>query len=163
MAAKEQLGDAHALDNNIVAMSNPDGRAALEAGTVDFQVASSSNLEKEYANEALHEVEAIDSVWPAGTEVYDKNKEVYDAVCKAVDEACQLIESNDSKAIEALAATEEVEPAKMEEWLKDEHFVYSTECKGIMQIARFMQENDFVEKEVPTEFSKLAFDNVKGN
>ena len=41
MAAKEQLGDAHALDENISAMSHPDGMTALLSGSVDCQLTTS--------------------------------------------------------------------------------------------------------------------------
>lgn len=38
MLALHDLGDAHALDNNIIAMSHPDGMTALISGAVDCQL-----------------------------------------------------------------------------------------------------------------------------
>ena len=39
---------------------------------------------------------------------------------------------------------------------------YSTETKGVYDLAVFMAENGFIEK-APEEFSDLVFDNVSGN
>ena len=38
MLAKQELGDAHALDNNLVTMSHPDGMTALMSGSVACQL-----------------------------------------------------------------------------------------------------------------------------
>ena len=51
----------------------------------------------------------------------------------------------------------------MEKWLTDKDCVYSTETKGVMDMANFMAEEGFLENEGPKDFSDLAFDNVKGN
>ena len=62
-----------------------------------------------------------------------------------------------------LCEGEEVDAATMEKWLTDEDCVYSTETKGVMDMANFMAEEGFLENEGPKTFSDLAFDNVKGN
>ena len=82
MAAKEQLGDAHALDNNIAAMAHPDGMTALLNGSVKCQLTTSPFVFKEAKEEGISEVDAIESVWPEGnsfivavasTDLHDNN------------------------------------------------------------------------------------------
>ena len=46
MLAKEELGDAHALDNNLVAMSHPDGMTALMSGSVACQLTTAPYIFK---------------------------------------------------------------------------------------------------------------------
>ena len=53
MAAKEQLGDAHALDNNIAAMAHPDGMTALLSGSVKCQLTTSPFVFKEAEKEDM--------------------------------------------------------------------------------------------------------------
>ena len=172
MAAKEQLGDAHALDNNIVAMSHPDGMSALLSGSVDCQLTTSPYVFKEAAETGISEVEALESVWPSGnsfivavasTSLQEENPELYDAVVKAFDDAIEFLNSNTKEAAEMLCEAEDVDAATMEKWLKDKDCVYSTETKGLMDFANFMSDNGFLENDGPKDISDLVFDNVKGN
>lgn len=172
MAAKEQLGDAHALDNNIVAMAHPDGMAALIAGSVECQLTTSPYVFKEEKEDGISEVEALQSVWPSGnsfivgvasTELKEKNPELYDAVVAAMEEAIKYLNENKEEAAEMLCGNEDVDAATMLQWLNDESCVYTTETKGVMDFANFMAENGFLENDGPKALSDLAFDNVKGN
>lgn len=172
MAAKEQLGDAHALDDNITAMAHPDGMNALEAGSVECQLTTSPYLFKEAKMDGIHEVEALDSVWPDGnsfivmlgtTDIEEKNPELYKAVCDGMQDAIDWINDNKDDAAELLCEDEDTDAKTMKSWLSDPACVYSTKCTGVMDFAKFMDENDFLEKDGPKSFSDLAFDNVKGN
>ena len=172
MAAEEQLGDAHALDNNIVAMAHPDGMSSLLSGSVECHLTTSPYVYKEAAEEGIHEVEALESVWPDGnsfilmmasTDLYENDPELYQAVLSALEEAITWINENKEEAAEMLCEAEDVDAATMLEWLNDPACVYSTETKGVMDMANFMAENDFLENEGPSSMSDLAFDNVVGN
>ena len=66
MAAEEQLGDAHALDNNIVAMAHPDGMTSLLSGSVECHLTTSPYVFKEAEEDGIYEVEGLESVWPDG-------------------------------------------------------------------------------------------------
>ena len=165
MAAKEQLGDAHALDENIAAMAHPDGMSSLISGSVDCHLTTSPYVFKEAE-------EALESVWPSGnsfivavasTDLQENNPELYDAVVAALAEAIDYINNNTAEAAEMLCEAEDVDAATMEKWLTDKDCVYSTETKGVMDMANFMAEEGFLENEGPKDFSDLAFDNVKGN
>lgn len=172
MAAKEQLGDAHALDNNIVAMAHPDGMAALLSGSVECQLTTSPYVFKEAEEEGISEVEGLESVWPSGnsfivavasTSLKEENPELYDAVINAISDAIDYLNNNPEEAAEMLCENEDVDAATMREWLEDEDCVYSMETKGVMDFANFMAENDFLENDGPESFSDLAFDNVEGD
>ena len=154
MAAEAELGDAHALDNNIVAMSHPDGMSSLLSGSVECQLTTSPYVYKEAAEEGIHEVEGLESVWPDGnsfivmmasTDLYEKNPELYQAVVSALEEAITWINENKEEAAEMLCEAEDVDAQTMLEWLNDPACVYSTETKGVMDMAEFMSENDFLE------------------
>ena len=172
MAAKEQLGDAHALDENIAAMAHPDGMSSLISGSVDCHLTTSPYVFKEAEEDGITEVEALESVWPSGnsfivavasTDLQEDNPELYDAVVAALAEAIDYINNNTAEAAEMLCEAEDVDAATMEKWLTDKDCVYSTETKGVMDMANFMAEEGFLENEGPKDFSDLAFDNVKGN
>ena len=172
MACEKELGDAHALDNNIVAMAHPDGMSALISGSVDCQLTTSPYVFKEAAEEGISEVEALDSVWPDGnsfivamasTKLYEENPELYDAVVKALAEAIDYINNNKEEAAKMLCEAEEVDAETMLAWLNDPACVYTTETKGVLEMATFMAENGFLEGDAPEAISDLAFDNVKGN
>ena len=172
MAAEDQLGDAHALDNNIVAMAHPDGMSSLLSGSVECHLTTSPYVYKEAAEDGIHEVEALESVWPDGnsfilmmasTDLYENDPELYEAVLNALEEAITWINENKEEAAQMLCEAEDVDAATMLEWLNDPACVYSTETRGVMDMADFMAENDFLENEGPSSMSDLAFDNVVGN
>ena len=128
MAAEAELGDAHALDNNIVAMSHPDGMSSLLSGSVECQLTTSPYVYKEAAEEGIHEVEGLESVWPDGnsfivmmasTDLYEKNPELYQAVVSALEEAITWINENKEEAAEMLCEAEDVDAQTMLEWLND--------------------------------------------
>ncbi len=172
MAADAELGDAHALDNNIVAMAHPDGMSALLSGSVDCQLTTSPYVFKEAAEDGISEVEGLESVWPDGNsfilmvasnDLYEENPELYQAVVSALEEAVSWINENKEEAAEMLCEAEDVDAETMLSWLNDPACVYSTETKGVMDMASFMDENGFLENEGPESMSDLAFDNVEGN
>ena len=99
----------------------------------------------------------------ASTDLYENDPELYQAVLSALEEAITWINENKEEAAEMLCEAEDVDAATMLEWLNDPACVYSTETKGVMDMANFMAENDFLENEGPSSMSDLAFDNVVGN
>lgn len=171
MAAQSELGDAHALDNNIVAMSHPDGMTALVSGAVECQLTTSPYLFREAEYDNLHMISSIEAVWPkdnsfivgvASTALKEGNPELYDALVAAMAEATAYIEENPEKAAALLAPNEEVDEATMLAWLSDPACNYFTDLRGVMDMANFMVEAGFIEKG-PSQISDLAYENVTGN
>ena len=172
MAAKEQLGDAHALDNNIAAMAHPDGMTALLNGSVKCQLTTSPFVFKEAEEEGISEVEAIESVWPEGnsfivavasTDLHDNNPELYDAVLAAFNDAIAFMNDDPEAAAEMLCGDEDVDAATYLEWLNDPACSYSTNLTGVSTMAKFMTEEGFLEDVQFDDISQLVYEGVEGN
>lgn len=171
MAAQEQLGDARALDNNIAVMAHPDGMSSLISGSISLHLTTAPYVQQEEA-EGMTEVEALGSVWPEGNsfivavasnQLKEENPELYDAVVAALAEAIDYINNNKETVAEDLCESYDVDAETMLAWLNDPACGYSTETKGVLDMAAFMAEFGFLEMQPPTELSHLAFDNVTGN
>ena len=170
MASENELGDAHALDKNIQAMSHPDGMTALVSGAVECQLTTSPYLFREAEYDDLHMISSIEDVWPQGntfivgmasTKLYEENPELYNAVVAAMDEAIIYLNENREAAAQMLCGNENVTAEVMLEWLSDPACGYNPELQGVMDMAQFMTDNDFISKG-PTDISDIAYDNVKG-
>jgi len=154
MLAKEELGDAHALDKNIVAMSHPDGMAALLAGSVDCQLTTSPYIYQEKEAGTVTEVAGLEKVWPDGNafivgliseECETENPELYAAIMDATKEAMTFINENPKEAAVILAEKMDVTAEQVEEWLSDPACVYDMELPGVTDMADFMEKEGFLE------------------
>lgn len=170
MACEKELGDAHALDNNIVKMAHAEGFAALEAGTYKLHLTSSPYINRERENEAYSEIKAVNEIWPDGntflvalatTKLQSENEELFNAVTEAFEEAIKFINENDQETAEIVAdkLDQDVETTLVD--LQDETSMFFGELKGATQMAEFMHRAEFMESEVT--FEELTFSNVKGN
>ncbi len=161
--------DPHALDSNIVAMKHPDGKASVESGSIPCHLTSSPYIYQERENETLHEIPGVNEVCTledsfivgvASETLYEQDKELYQAVCDAMATSIDYINGNKA---EAAALTCEFNGNDVDTELKYmEQGYYSTETKGVYDLAVFMAENGFIET-TPKDFYDLAFENVKGN
>ena len=170
MASENELGDAHALDHNIQAMSHPDGMTALVSGSVECQLTTSPYLFREAEYDNLHMISSIEEVWPNGntfivgmasTTLYEDNPELYHAVVAAMDEAIVYLNENKEAAAEMLCGNENVTKEVMLEWLSDPACGYSPKLQGVMDMAQFMTDNGFIPKG-PADIADIAYDNVEG-
>ena len=155
MFAQEELGDAKALDNNIVAMSHPDGMAALLAGSVDCQLTTAPYIYEEEKTEGIHEVKGLEKVWPDGNafivgliseECYENQPEVYEAIVAATQEAMDYINNNQQEAAAILAEKQNVSTEEMMEWLQKPGCVFDMNLDGVMNTANFMAESGFIQE-----------------
>lgn len=171
MKAKQELGDAHALDENITPMAHPDGMAALLSDSVPLQLTTSPYTFKEEAEGGISEVGTLTDVWPEGNSfivlcaaqsLHDDNPELYEAICSALQDAITWINENPQEAAELLCEDEDVDADTMLSWLEDSACVYDTELKGVMDFADFMAKEGFLEVDGAESISDLAYDNVKG-
>lgn len=169
MMAEKELGDAHALDENIVAMSHPDGMSALLAGSVDCQLTTSPYIYQEQNEDNIHEVEGLDEVWPDGNafivglisdEYYEEHPEVYEAIVAATEEAMEYINTNKDEVAEILAETQEVTKEEMSEWLSDPACTFDMKLPGIMDMAEFMEEYEFIEN-APESFESITTESAR--
>lgn len=165
MAAEQVLGDAHALDNNIVNMSHPDGMQALLSGTVPAQLTTSPFFFKELESGNVHEIKEVADAFPedtsiiigaASTKLYEERKEVYDALTAAVEEAMTFLNENTEEAATLLCEKEAVTPEKMKEYLTSEGSSYDRVPKGVLEIGAFMERAGFMEK-APSSYAEICF------
>lgn len=164
MFAQEELGDAKALDNNIVAMSHPDGMAALLAGSVDCQLTTAPYIYEEEKMEGIREVKGLEKVWPDGNafivglisdECYENQPEVYNAIVAATKEAMDYINNNKEDAAAILAQKQDVSTEEMMKWLQEPGCAFDMNLNGVMDTANFMAENGFVES-APESFEAIT-------
>ena len=164
MLCEQELGDAHALDNNLVAMAHPDGMAALLAGSVDCQLTTAPYIYEEAKTEGIHEVEGLEKVWPDGStftiglvsnDCYENRPDVYEAIVAATQEAMDYINNNQQEAAAVLAEKQEVAAEDMLSWMQDPGCVYDMKLGGVMNTANFMAENGFID-EAPASFEDIT-------
>ena len=155
MLAQDELGDAKALDSNLVAMAHPDGMAALLAGSVDCQLTTAPYIYEEEKAEGIHEVKGLEKVWPDGNafivglvseDCYENQPEVYEAIVAATQEAIDYINNNQQDAATVLAQKQDVTPEEMMEWLQKPGCVFDMKLDGVMNTANFMAESGFIEE-----------------
>ena len=169
MLAKQELGDAHALDNNLVTMSHPDGMTALMSGSVACQLTTAPYIFKAKEQDNIKEAESLDSVWPEGNafivglvsdDLYENQPEIYQAVVDATQEAMDYINNNQEEAANILCKKEDVTAETMQEWLQDPGCVYDMKLPGVMDMANFMAENDFVDS-APESFEAITTESAR--
>jgi NitT/TauT family transport system substrate-binding protein len=169
MAAEKELGDAHALDNNIVKMSHAEGYAALEAGTYKLHLTSSPFINRERENEKFTEIKAVNEIWPDGntflvalasTKIGEDNPELFAAVQKSFKEAIDLINEDQEQAAQLIAPYLGQDVKTTLKDLQDETSMFFGELKGATQMADFMHRAGFIEKAVT--FKDFTYPDVKG-
>ncbi len=170
MAADKELGDAHALDNNIAPMAHAEGMASLESGTVALHLTSSPFIRRERGSEKFTEIKAVNEIWQDGNsflaalatkKLYNENKPLYDAVVAAFEKAVDVLNNDKQTAAKIEAEYLEQEISVTLDDLNDKTCMFFTELKGVSQMADFMYKANFSSKKVTLE--ELKFDNVTGD
>ncbi len=160
--------DAHALDSNLVAMKHPDGKAALESGSLACHVTSSPYIFMEYKNSKLHEIPEVKKAWTdkdsfivgvASKKLHDDSK-LYGAVSKAISQSVDFINANGQKCAEMMVKYDK-NPVDVElQYIKNGY--YSVKTSKLLEMAKFMAANKFI-KDAPKDFRSLTYENVEGD
>lgn len=156
MAAEKNLGDAHALDNNIQSMAHAEGMAALESKTVALHLTSSPFIYQERENEKYNELSEISEVWPSGNSFLvamaaEKLKEdaaLFEAVDKAFDQAIEFINSNKDETAEIEKEYLDLDIETVNSYLAEKDCQFFTDVRGAEDMASFMHRAGFITKEV---------------
>lgn len=162
-AAEEELGDARALDDQIVAMGHPEGVQALIGGQLAAHVTSPPFQAQEAEEGATMIAESYDlfdehtfnSAFTL-SDFAECNPDFIEAMVTEVAEANELLTDSPAEAAEILAAEIGADAAVVEEQITDEGVTFSTTPLGFGTFAEFMQEVGLI-KEVP-ETADLFFD-----
>jgi NitT/TauT family transport system substrate-binding protein len=154
MACENEFGDAHALDNNIVVLSHPDGATALINGSVSAHFTALPYLAKE--NEAglstiLTGVEAFGGDYStivsfATKKFHDENPTSLACIVAALNEAMYLINTRDHDVLTIIAETENISIEETRRFLDWEGTNYTTTLYGIEGFIDFMLREDYISK-----------------
>ena len=168
MACEKELGNAHALDNNMVTMSHPDGMQALLSGSVNCQLTTSPYFLKELEKDNIREVKDVAAAFPKDATIivgatslkfHDENPDLYKALTEATKEAMDFLNNSTDEAAKLLCEKEAVTAEKMKEFLTADGVCYDMKPHGTLEIAEFMQRAEFLEQ-APTKLEQICFENL---
>lgn len=168
MAAEKYLGDAHALDHNIVNMSHPDGMQALLSGSVPAQLTTPPYYFMELETEGIHEIKEVAEAFPkdatiilgaASNKLYEERREVYDALIAAMEDAMEFLNENPNESAQLLCDKEGITAEKMQTYLTADGVLYSMRPSGVLEIADFMGRAGFLEY-AQTSYEEICFPEV---
>ena len=167
MAAKQQLGDAKALDKNIVAMAHPDAYSALISGsdvTGHFCSIPYNDMEMKAGCHSIltdTDVYGPSSIVCVTTKKFhDGNKEVYDGLMAALSDAIDLINAHDANALQVIADTEKISTDDALRYVTWPNVKYDTKVYGSMGLAQFMYDQGLIDK-CPASTSDIMWDNAQ--
>ena len=172
MACKKILGDPHALDGNVAALSNSEGYTSMLSGAVSCHLVSSPIcfMELESQDADIHEIEIGPDIWPpentaivtiVRNSLHD-NEKLYGAFMTAMDEAMQFINENPEETAEIVSQYFDASAEEILKWMQDPRYCFDQELHGVMEMADFMIEIGLLD-EGPSSIDEIAYDNVKGN
>lgn len=170
MAAKKYLGDPHALDANIINMSNPEGFSALLAGNKEIKAQLASvHYYLRLIEHGYRDIMPLDKVFMAeptllvgaiSDQTLKDHPEYLDAMRQALEQSRALLnDQNNEEAAAILAKVEGVDTEQMSKYLKYPTLKFTEQTQGIFAIAQFMAKAGFIEK-APEAFTDFATPNL---
>lgn len=158
MAAEKQLGDARALDKNLISLPHPDATAAMlsKNPSVAAHFANIPFLFRELDEPFIHEVlDGFDAFGGrfmsplalAGTEFIEQNPLSVAVFAAAYNEAVATINLKPKEAADKLAAGFKQDPETMLRWLTWPGQTFTSLPYGIMGWHKFMLQAGYVKKE----------------
>lgn len=170
MQAEKILGDAHALESQLLSVTHPDAMAGLlSKKDVTAHFSSPPYLYKELQDPAIKEVlngeEAFGReftfIFGIATEKFhDANPSAYNAFIGAFNEAVAFINNQPEKAAALLAPQYQYSDKETLRYLTWEGTNYCTTPYGIMGFAEFMHRQGFISK-MPQSLDEIVFENVQ--
>lgn len=147
MAAEKQLGNAKAFDNQLLALSHPDGVTSFVSGDESILHFTTppfiqSELVIDGAREVLTGQEAfgddftfIVAICP---ERFTQNDLVYQSVVRALELSVQFMEDHPDETLAILAKAYEYPSDDLERYLESGQMAFSTEVHGVQTFIDFM-------------------------
>ncbi|PKP29712.1 MAG: ABC transporter substrate-binding protein [Bacteroidetes bacterium HGW-Bacteroidetes-17] len=167
MAAKKQLGSGNALDNNIVAMANPDAYASLISKTdIVGHFASMPYIDLEAKAGMVSVLDAKDALGSGASIVcvttpqFENEKELSLALKNALSHAIDLINLRDDRVIEIIASTEKISKEAARMYLDWPGTVYALEVYSISALGSFMEGAGYLKHPYPG-FNKVTWQGAK--
>ncbi|WP_010262489.1 ABC transporter substrate-binding protein [Treponema primitia] len=153
MACEKELGNAHALDNNVVSMPHPDAVMALMSGSISAHFTSSVyGKQEEKSGFATilntHDIVGGDvtgAVLVATKKLHDTNPIAMAGILAAFSEAIILIQQHDPAVFSIIAETEKMTEKEVLENLED-YLNFTTTIYGLEFYNDFMLKEGMISK-----------------
>ena len=169
--AQKELGDARALDDNIVSLGHPDGLQALLSGQLAGHL-TSPPFEFDEQDKGAHKVlssyelfggpHTFNSVYMRQG-FYSGNKDVADAIFKEIQRGIQLLRDNPDEAAQILSAESEGQnsAAQFKGYITHEGVEYTNTPHGFVKLGEFMKQIGLTSK-APGSVDEITFDQLHG-
>ena len=169
MGADKYLGDPHALDTNIIGMSNPEGFATVLAGNSEVKAQLASvHYYLRLVEHGYHDIMPLDQVFMAeptlllgaiSTETLEAHPEYLEAMRQALEQGRAFLREHPEEAAKILAEIEGTTPEQMSSYLSYPTLKFTEQTQGIFALAQFMAKAGFITK-APTSFADFATSNL---
>ncbi len=170
--AQEQLGDAHALDKNMVAIGAADGEAALLSGQIAAQLSGPPFQNREVAAGAHILLHTQDSFGPVGAGLivlpqsfYNQYPAFSKKIYQDLEESSAYVASHHDEVAQELAQDKISggggTAPQFKTLLDDTSLVFDTTPSGLIAYSTFMKSIGLISK-VPTSVSDLELPTVVG-
>ena len=157
MASEKELGDAKALDRNVIAMAHPDAASALiNKVEIDAHFTSPPYIFKELDAEGIHQVvdanEAFGGpftflVTAATGKFKNRNPELFKAVEKALKEAISIMENDPASVAEIVAPTLKLDTETYLKYCNWPGVKFDTNLRGALKFLDFMNKAGYVNRQ----------------
>ena len=156
MASKEQLGDAGAFDDQLIALAHPDGVTAFTAGDeAQLHFTTPPYLQEDLKVQGATEI--LDGISSFGGEFtfivgicqggFYENQEQYQALQLAIQRSVTFMEENPDESLAILSAVYEYPTDVLKSLISDEQMSFTTEVKGLEKFVDFMVETGALKKD----------------
>lgn len=170
MGADKYLGDPHALDTNIIGMSNPEGFATMIAGQseVKAMLASVHYYLRLVQDHGMRDIMPLDQVFMAeptlllgaiSTQTLESHPEYLEAMRQALEQGRAFIREHHDEAAAILAQIEGTTAEQMSSYLSYPTLKFTEQTQGIFALAQFMAKAGFISK-APQSFADFATPNL---
>ncbi len=155
MASKDQLGDAKAFDDQIIALAHPDGVTAFTAGdSTQLHFTTPPYLQEDLKNQNARELidgeacfgDAFTFIVGICQEPLYEDRQVYDAIKKALEDSIDYMAENQEETIKILAEVYEYTPEALNTFLYEDQMTFTTEVNGIDRFVEFMAETGAIKE-----------------
>ncbi len=149
IAAEKYLGDARALDTNVVAMPNPDAFTSLLSGTditAHLSITPFNEMERRSGLNSILSTGDESLICVAGGKFHNSSPTAYAALVMALNEAITLINQRDPRVLDIIAEVEKISNEDVLTYLNWDGTNYTTSLYGIMRFAEYMKKAGYISK-----------------
>ena len=160
MAAQEALGDATALDHQLIAMKHPEGYQALKAsGDVTAHFTSPPYIFQEMDDDELNLLLTGDEAFGDSftfivgvcQESFIEDEASYAAFNKALERSIEFIQESPVETVDLLGEVFQLEGSVVRDYIYGRGMNYSTEVKGLGRFIEFMEDVGYIQSDLTEE------------